>query len=373
MFKTFIFALLLTAINLCGYADFTVRVIYFAPTDAPAVAPAAKIRRAMERTQKFYADEMEKHKYGRKTFRLERDNAGEIIVHTVKGRHAAQHYFNDTQGTLKAELPVNMKNEDDILISFIGGLFGVAGGWNGQGQGWFGHDCGGCKGWVAVANKNGNFALSTVKHELGHALGLYHNLRGKHGANFLMWFDGVLDSYEARWLDKSRYFNDRAHIVNPPPQILNIARPKAMQKNNADYVEFSADIQGNQGLYQAQIFRASDHCVLDWHRLDGQKETVDFQVKRTDLTDDFELWVHVQDIEGNQSIRNLAFVLPEKKEPFKVVTKHKNLDELVEAEEEKVEEVENDKPETKPEPERDLQVVARNKTILLWGSLKRGY
>ena len=50
MFKTFIFALLLTAINLCGYADFTVRV-NFAPTDAPAVAPAAKIRRAMERTQ----------------------------------------------------------------------------------------------------------------------------------------------------------------------------------------------------------------------------------------------------------------------------------------------------------------------------------
>ena len=351
-----------------SHADFTVRVIYFQPTDAPE-APVEKIRSAMEHTQKYYADEMEKHKFGRKTFRLERDNAGEIVVHAVKGIHKAQHYFNDTQGTLNAELPANMKNKNDILIIFIGGLWGVAGGWNGQGQAWFGHDCGACKGWTAIANKNGNFALSTVKHELGHAFGLYHNLRGKHGANLLMWFDGVLDAYEARWLDKSRYFNDKAHIVNPPPRILNPARPKAMLKNNTDYVDFSVDIEGNQGLYQAQIFRASDHCVVDWQELDAHKETVSFEVKRTDLTGDFQLWIHVQDIQGNQSVRDMAFVLPEKKEPFKVVTKHKNLDELVEEEVEPV--VEDTKPDT--EPERDLQVVAQNKIILLWGSLKRGY
>jgi hypothetical protein len=282
------FALLVT-INVCSYAEYTVRVIYFRPTDSPVVAPVAKIRNAIENTQKFYADEMEKHKFGRKTFKLERDNSGEIVIHTVEGRHKAQHYFNDTHGTLNAELPANMKNKNDILISFIGGLWGVAGGWNGQGQAWFGHDCGACRGWAAVANKNGNFLLSTVKHELGHAFGLYHNLRGKHGANFLMWWDGVLADYEARWLDKNRYFNNRNHIANQPPQIVSIARPKAMLKNNADYVEFTADIVSNQELYQAQIFRSSDHCVLDWHRLDGQRATIDFQVKRTDLITDAEV------------------------------------------------------------------------------------
>ena len=309
-----ILALLFLFVIATSDADFTVRVIYFQPTDAP-IAPIAKIRSAMQRTQDFYADEMQKHGFGRKTFRLERDNAGEIVIHNIKGRHAAQHYFNDTKGTLDAELPANMKNQNDILLSFIGGLNGVAGGWNGQGQAWFGHDCGACKGWTAVGNKNGNFALSTVKHELGHAFGLYHNLQGKHGANFLMWFDGVLDTYEARWLDKSRYFNDRNHVVNPPPQIHNPQRPTAMLKNNTDYVKFSVDIVGNQGLYQAQIFRDSDHCVLDWKELAGQQANVKFEVLRTELVNQWRVWIQAQDMQGNQRVLPVDFTLPEKKDP----------------------------------------------------------
>ena len=116
------------------YADYTIRVIYFQPTDAPA-APIEKIRDAMEHTQEYYADEMQKHKFGRKTFRIERNGKRQIVVHTVKGRHKASHYSSDTEGTLNAELPVNMKNQNDILLSFIGGLDYVAGGWNGQGEG----------------------------------------------------------------------------------------------------------------------------------------------------------------------------------------------------------------------------------------------
>ena len=372
MFKTFIVALLM-AINVCGYSDYAVRVIYFRPTDAPA-APVAQIRRVMERTQKFYANEMEKHKFGRKTFRLEKDNSGEIVVHKVKARHKAAHYFNDTKGTLDAELPAEMKNKNDILISFIGGLNGVEGGWNGQGQAWFGHDCGACKGWVAVANKNGNFLLSTVAHELGHAFGLYHNLQGKQGANFLMWFDGVLDTHEARWLDKSRYFNNKAHIANLPPKILNLKRPEAMLKNNADYVRFSVDIQDNQGLYQAQIFRSSDWCVLDWTQLDRHNGTVKFEVRRTDLIGEWQVWIHAQDTTGNQSIRDIAFVLSEKKEKFKVVTKHKDPDKLNKEKEEDPEEKEGvplEEEEKVSVEKEDLKVLARNKMFVLWGFLKK--
>ena len=101
-------------------ADFTVRVIYFQPTDAPVAAPIDKIRYAMEHAQEYYADEMERHKFGRKTFRLERDDTGKIVVHNVRGRHPASYYAGDTEGRLNAELPAKMKNQNDILFSFIG-------------------------------------------------------------------------------------------------------------------------------------------------------------------------------------------------------------------------------------------------------------
>ena len=366
-----IFLLFAIAIS---HAEYTVRVIYFQPTDAPD-APMKLIQHAMEHTQEYYAEQMQEHGYGRKTFRLERDNTGEIVIHNVRGKHAANHYFNNTAGTLKAELPVKMKNENSILISFIGGLQRVAGGvTGGQGQASFKHDCGGCKGRAAVAAQNGFFRLSTVKHELGHTFGLYHNLAGKNGGNFLMWIGEDLSPYEARWLDKSRYFNDKRHIVNPPPQIFRIARPQATLKNKTDHVKFNVDLAARDGLYQAQIFRNWDHCVLDWKKLDGQRhEQVSFEVKRTDIVGETILWIHAQDQTGNQFIKDMFFVLPPKKDPLKTPIKHKHPDNLITPEKEPepiVEEVEETKPDTKPEPE-DLQVVAQHKMIVLWGVLKR--
>lgn len=126
--RLLIFTFLLLWVIATSDAAYTVRVIYFQPTDAPAVAPITKIRGALEQTQKFYAEEMQKHKFGKKTFRLERDNTGKIVVHHVKGKQKANHYFNDTSCTLNAELPANMKNKNDIFLSFIGGLDGVASG-----------------------------------------------------------------------------------------------------------------------------------------------------------------------------------------------------------------------------------------------------
>ena len=303
---------LLISILLCvfaittGYADFTVRVIYFQPTDAPAVVPVEKIRNAMEQTQKFYADEMQRHKFGRKTFGLERDTTGEIVVHHIKSRYTANNFFNRTQENLLAELPANMKNQNDILLSFIGNLQGVAGGWNGQGAGFFEHNCGACRGWAAVADKSGDFTESTVAHELGHAFGLYHNLAGKKGADFLMWFDGELDFYEARWLDKSRYFNTNNHRVRPPPRI---ATPKPPEMIQEDTVRFSTNITAGQGLYQAQLFRDSDHCVLDWTRLSGNSEAAIFEMNRAELIGESRVWIHAQDNDGNQSLIPIDFTL----------------------------------------------------------------
>ena len=305
--RTLLISMLLCVfVVITGYADFTVRVIYFQPTDAPAVVPVEKIRNAMEQTQKFYADEMQRHKFGRKTFGLERDTTDEIVVHHIKSRYTANNFFNRTQENLLAELPANMKNQNDILLSFIGNLQGVAGGWNGQGAGFFEHNCGACRGWAAVADKSGDFTESTVAHELGHAFGLYHNLAGKQGAALLMWHAGKLDFYEARLLNKNRYFNTNNHIVRPPPRIATPQPPEMIQ---ADTVRFSTNITAGQGLYQAQLFRDSDHCVLDWTRLSGNSETAIFEMNRAELIGESRVWIHAQDNDGNQSLIPIDFTL----------------------------------------------------------------
>lgn len=148
-----------------------------------------------------------------------------------------------------------------------------------------------------------------------------------------------------------------------------------MRKNNADYVQFLVDVAAGQGLYQAQIFRNSDWCVLDWNELEGQRDTAIFEVKRTDLIDEWQVWIHVQDTDGNQFIKDLAFVLPEKAEPFKVTPVRRKIPEDLEKDDDPEEEPEDDKvvesDKIEP-PDEERSVFAQSKVILLWGALKKG-
>ena len=62
--------------------EYVVRVIYFHPNDIEPQEDSVNTLKAMVKdVQTFYADEMERHGYGRKTFRLETDAAGDVVVH----------------------------------------------------------------------------------------------------------------------------------------------------------------------------------------------------------------------------------------------------------------------------------------------------
>ena len=87
---TILFLILLIPITADAELPFIVRTIYFQPTNAPA--PTDRIAELMIEVQDFYRSEMEKHGYGAKTFRLETDNDGDVVVHTVKGRNNIAHY-----------------------------------------------------------------------------------------------------------------------------------------------------------------------------------------------------------------------------------------------------------------------------------------
>ena len=81
-----------------------VRLIYFFPRDRqPQPDINAKIDGLIKDTQKLYADEMERHGFGRKTFRFETDAHGNAIVYHVKGRFLAQEY-NDRKARVTADI-----------------------------------------------------------------------------------------------------------------------------------------------------------------------------------------------------------------------------------------------------------------------------
>ena len=307
-------AILLTLIGFVVVADaelpFIVRTIYFQPTNAPA--PTDRIAELMIEVQDFYRTEMERNDYGDKTFRLETDNDGDVVVHTVKGRNNIAHYSATTSASITQELPVELKNNNNIHVIIVAGLRLV----NNRvwGVGWpvYGAASGG---YAVISTKSGHFGKSVIAHELGHAFGLYHNIRD---GNFLMGPGSkALDTYEARWLDKHHYFND-VHNINHVPDFRIIQRIREVEK---DVLRFQIEVDSINGLHQAQIFRHSDVAILGWQPLDGNTDTAEFHIRRNILDNQKHVSVQVLDTQGNHniariSVRHLPYHIPREKNPI---------------------------------------------------------
>ena len=84
------------ALNLNVGEPRTVRMIYFVANDRPfrqEIVDSMKV--AIRQVQTFYADQMEAHGYGRKTFRFETDAQGEPLIHRVDGQHPHNYYIDE--------------------------------------------------------------------------------------------------------------------------------------------------------------------------------------------------------------------------------------------------------------------------------------
>ncbi len=73
----------------------TVRMIYFLPNDRPYRQEMVdEMKVVISQVQTFYAEQMQAHGYGNKTFRFETDAQGEPLVHRVDGQHPDSYYQN---------------------------------------------------------------------------------------------------------------------------------------------------------------------------------------------------------------------------------------------------------------------------------------
>ena len=333
---TFIFSILLLCVSLSD--AFTVRTIYFKPTDADALDKPHledEISDIVLDAQAWYAAEMERNGFGNETFDLETDHNGKAIVHIVEGRHKAQHYAPKTSATVIPELPPLLNPEippwnkqDDVRIIIVGGIrfvnnavWGVA--WP--------HHSNRYGGTAVISANSGHLNIDTVTHELTHCFGLYHKPAGS---------PKRLEHYEARWLDKHYHFNDNTNNFTFPKPV-NAKPTLTALKDNV--VKFELDATGNQ-LHQAIIVRKSDILVVGWDALNGQgRDTITIEAPRSRWGNT--VFVEIMDARGNYHMKDISITLPP---PLP----EKNPDLVIK------------------DPETARNVHPRRKVVLTWGRLK---
>ena len=103
-----------------GSADAAVRVVYFTPNNRTVqwTIPTA-LDTQMKAVRQFYADQMDAHGYGNKTFELETNTAGTVVVHHVSGSHNDVYYHTDTLNKVHTEINTRFNTESDIYAVFV--------------------------------------------------------------------------------------------------------------------------------------------------------------------------------------------------------------------------------------------------------------
>ena len=292
------------ATNLDVGEPYTVRLVYFLPNDrAPVPDIDTKLDTLIKNVQKFYADEMERHGFGRKTFTFEADAAGNARVHRLNGQFASSYYSGAVYNVLSevTDLFDISKNINVVVVD---------GGWYGTDQAISDSDSGGSA-FVYIdrdrfdtphyLTTGGGLGYVTA-HELGHVFGLTHDFRDP--AHIMAYIRGSsqrLSRCNAEWLEAVRYFNSSQTSFNEPTTIRML--PPLLSPPNAIRLRF--EISDADGLHQAQLsipgaitdpFLGAN--LQDCKSLSGQSDTIEF-ITTAFTPNRNTAWLSVIDVYGN--------------------------------------------------------------------------
>ena len=312
--RYFIFTLLILGTLTCvsssfAQDEFVVRQIYFHPSDrAPSDVVKETLDTLVSEVQTFYANEMERHGFSRKTFTLETDALGEPVRHYVKGRFTTAHYDSDRINKAHEEIAEHFDmSERFVYLVFIESADTAFFGGQVGGNAWGMHSFGGVANITLLdfdANKEWLYlrAFNTIAHEIGHAFGLQHDFRDD---RYIMSYapEELIDRLSfcaAEFLDAHRYFNATHNAFDQVPTI-RMLQPSFVSLPNTIRLQFQ--ITHSARLHQAQLLAFSlnqptvGYLLLDCKSLNGNNTTIEFITELTPANN--HVGIQVIDEHGN--------------------------------------------------------------------------
>ncbi len=313
-----------------------VRLFYFLPSDRPVRPDRVKaFLQLVKDTQQFYADEMERHGFGRKTFRVETDKDGEPFVHHIDGNFEDAYYHKKTSDKVWKEITQRFDVPKDLYVCAIDiSSEVIAIDINSEiiddstcGEGSTVWRDGGQE--IIMPASGHCFSLGLLAHELGHGFGLAHDFRDDAHIMSYGAIQNELSSCAAEWLDVSPFFNTRQNPSNLLFQVdkditVKMLPPIEVPPNG---VRLRFEVNDSDGLHQAQLYipttdrdpvEGSGFKLHSCRSLSGETQTLEFittelpqenafaRLRVMDARGNFKWWEHLFPIQATDILPKSA-------------------------------------------------------------------
>lgn len=189
----------------------------------------------MKEIQKHYQSEMTRHGFTDKTFPLETDKDGNVVIHTINGKHNSDHYLEKRLTTtmfreaIEPELPFKFNNQgnrdsrDNVHLIIVRGVDMDWGNPFTIGMGFTWHH--GRWGGNAVVNmrciqQSPHHYLALIAHEIAHAFGLdpgHNNAPGSLNSGTIAWGDTTAEWANNPWGNDMRMLDFEASLLDSRP------------------------------------------------------------------------------------------------------------------------------------------------------------